>query len=155
MSYEKITPPDTGDKVKKNSDGTLNVPDNPVIPFIEGDGIGVDITPTMRHVIDSAIKKAYGGEKEIEWFEIYAGEKAVKFYGDDEWLPEDTLQAIRDYLVAIKGPLTTPVGGGIRSSERGNPTKNGSLRLCSPGPLFQGHTQPGQTSRQDQYGDFP
>lgn len=115
MSYNKITPPENGTKIEKQADGKLKVGDNPIIPYIEGDGIGVDITPTMKHVLDSAVKKAYDGKKKIEWFEIYAGEKAVDFYGDDEWLPEDTLQAIRDYLVSIKGPLTTPVGGGIRS----------------------------------------
>lgn len=115
MSYDKITAPATGTKIEKKSDGLLKVDDNPVIPFIEGDGIGIDITPTMRHVLDSAIEKAYNGKKKIEWFEIYAGEKSVKFYGDDQWLPEDTLKAIEDYKVAIKGPLTTPVGGGIRS----------------------------------------
>jgi len=115
MSYEKITPPDTGTKIEKKSDGALKVSDNPIIPFIEGDGIGIDITPTMRHVLDSAVDKAYDGKKQIEWFEIYAGEKAVKFYGDDHWLPEDTLKAIEEFKVAIKGPLTTPVGGGIRS----------------------------------------
>lgn len=114
MSYNKITPPKTGTKITK-SGGKLNVANNPIIPFIEGDGIGVDITPAMRHVIDEAVKKAYNGEKKIEWFEIFAGEKAVKQYGEGEWLPEDTLSVIRDYLVAIKGPLTTPVGGGIRS----------------------------------------
>lgn len=115
MSYDKITPPDTGTTIEKKSDGSLKVSDNPIIPFIEGDGIGIDITPTMRHVIDSAVEKAYDGKKKIEWFEIYAGEKAVKFYGDDTWLPEDTLEAIKEFKVAIKGPLTTPVGGGIRS----------------------------------------
>lgn len=115
MSYEKITPPTSGSKIEKKSDGSLKVADDPIIPFIEGDGIGIDITPTMRHVLDSAVEKAYDGEKEIQWFEIYAGEKAVKFYGEGHWLPEDTLQAIEEFKVAIKGPLTTPVGGGIRS----------------------------------------
>lgn len=115
MSYDKITPPKNGTKIKKQSDGKLKVGDNPVIPYIEGDGIGVDITPTMKHVLDSAIEKAYDGQKKIEWFEIYAGQKAVDFYGDDQWLPDDTFKAIEDYLVSIKGPLTTPVGGGIRS----------------------------------------
>ena len=115
MKFDKITPPDKGDIIEKKSDGSLKVGDRPVIPFIEGDGIGVDITPTMRHVIDGAVEKAYNGKKAIEWFEIYAGEKAVKFYGDDQWLPEDTLKAIEEYKVGIKGPLTTPVGGGIRS----------------------------------------
>ncbi len=115
MSYDKITAPEKGTKVEKKSDGSLKVGDNPIIPFIEGDGIGIDITPTMRHVLDSAVEKAYDGQKEIEWFEIYAGEKALKYYGEDHWLPEDTLKAIEDYKIAIKGPLTTPVGGGIRS----------------------------------------
>ncbi|MEX0780521.1 MAG: NADP-dependent isocitrate dehydrogenase [Balneolales bacterium] len=115
MSYTKLTKPESGAAITKNSDGVLNVPDNPIIPFIEGDGTGVDITPPMMDVIDSAVEKAYSGKRKINWFEIYAGEKAVDFYGDDTWLPEDTLKAIREYLVAIKGPLTTPVGGGIRS----------------------------------------
>src|SRR5699024_7408916 len=114
MSYDKITPPETGTKIEK-SGGKLKVADNPVIPYIEGDGTGVDITPTMRHVLDEAVKKAYNGDKKIEWLEIFAGEKAVKRYGEGEWLPEDTLKVIKDYLVSIKGPLTTPVGGGIRS----------------------------------------
>lgn len=115
MSYDKITPPETGNTIEKKSDGSLKVGDNPIIPFIQGDGIGIDITPTMRNVLDSAVEKAYDGQKKIEWFEIYAGEKALEKYGEDEWLPEDTLQAIEEFKVAIKGPLTTPVGGGIRS----------------------------------------
>ncbi|MEL7834529.1 NADP-dependent isocitrate dehydrogenase [Fodinibius sp. Rm-B-1B1-1] len=115
MSYEKITAPENGTKIKVESDGSLVVGDNPIIPFIQGDGIGIDITPTMRKVLDSAVEKAYNGQKKIEWFEVYAGEKAVDFYGEGEWLPQDTLNAIEDYKVAIKGPLTTPVGGGIRS----------------------------------------
>jgi isocitrate dehydrogenase len=115
MSYSKINPPETGNIIEKKNDGTLDVGDNPIIPFIEGDGIGIDITPVMKHVLDSAIEKAYSGKKKINWFEIYAGEKALDVYGDDEWLPEDTLEAIKEFKVAIKGPLTTPVGGGIRS----------------------------------------
>lgn len=115
MSYDKITAPEKGTKIQKKDDGSLEVGNNPVIPFIEGDGIGVDITPTMQHVINNAVEKAYDGEKEIEWFEIYAGEKSVNYYGEGHWLPKDTLEAIKDYKVAIKGPLTTPVGGGIRS----------------------------------------
>lgn len=114
MSYKKITPPEKGVKIEKDG-GKLKVADNPVIPYIEGDGIGIDITPAMRYVLDEAVKKAYNGERKIEWFEVFAGEKAVKHYGEGEWLPQDTLNVIRDYLVAIKGPLTTPVGGGIRS----------------------------------------
>jgi isocitrate dehydrogenase len=110
--YSKLTPPTDGEIIQK-SEGELKVPDRPVIPFIEGDGIGVDIWPAAKTVLDAAVEKAYDGEREIVWFETYAGEKAQKEYG--EWLPEDTLTAIREYLVAIKGPLTTPVGGGIRS----------------------------------------
>jgi len=94
---------------------SLNVPDNPVIPFIEGDGIGADISPVMIKVVDSAVEKAYQGEKKISWMEIFAGEKATRVYGEDEWLPEESLQAMKDYIVSIKGPLTTPIGGGIRS----------------------------------------
>lgn len=142
MSYNKITPPETGQKIRKNSDGILNVPDNPVIPFIEGDGTGVDITPAMRHVLDSAVDKAYDGQKKIEWFEIYAGEKAVKFYGDNEWLPNDTLKAIEDYLVAIKGPLTTPVGGGIRSLNVAIRQKMDLYACVRPVKYFEGTPSP-------------
>ncbi|SHE62940.1 isocitrate dehydrogenase (NADP) [Microbulbifer donghaiensis] len=109
-----IQVPADGEKVKVNSDGSLNVPNRPIIPFIEGDGIGVDITPVMRKVIDAAIEKAYGGDKGIAWMEIYCGEKAAETYAGD-WFPAETLEAIKDYVVSIKGPLTTPVGGGFRS----------------------------------------
>jgi len=115
MTSEHIVIPKTGEKITVGSDGSLNVPDCPVIPFIEGDGIGSDITPVMQHVVNSVVEKAYGKDRSIAWMEIYAGEKANKVYGEDVWLPDETLQAIRDYCVAIKGPLTTPVGGGIRS----------------------------------------
>ncbi len=96
-------------------DGSLQVPDQPIIPYIEGDGIGVDITPVMRQVVDAAVSQAYGGKRQIAWMEIYAGEKSTQVYGPDVWLPDETLQAVQDYVVSIKGPLTTPVGGGIRS----------------------------------------
>lgn len=115
MKFQKIQHPESGTVIEIASDGKLLVADDPIIPFIEGDGIGVDITPAMRHVIDSAVEKAYGGKKRIEWLEVYAGEKALTVYGEDAWLPEDTLEAVRTYKVGIKGPLTTPVGGGIRS----------------------------------------
>ena len=115
MSDTKISVPENGQRISLNPDNSLNVPDQPIIAYIEGDGIGVDITPVMRAVVDAAVKKAYGGSRLIAWMEIYAGEKAVSTYGDDTWLPEETMQAVKDYLVAIKGPLTTPVGGGIRS----------------------------------------
>lgn len=104
-----------GDKITINEDLTLSVPNQPIIPFIEGDGVGAEITPVMREVVDKAVEKAYKGAKEIAWMEIYAGEKATKIYGEDQWLPEETLTALKTYVVSIKGPLTTPVGGGIRS----------------------------------------
>ena len=113
--FEKIVVPTDGEKIQVNADNSLNVPDRPIIPFIEGDGIGVDVTPAMHTVVNAAVEKAYGGKRSIAWMEVYAGEKATKVYGEDVWLPDETLQAVRDYVVSIKGPLTTPVGGGIRS----------------------------------------
>jgi len=114
MGYKHIQVPSEGDKITVNEDFSLNVPDIPIIPYIEGDGIGVDITPVMKDVVDAAVDKAYGGKKKISWMEIYTGEKAAGMY-DGDWFPEETLKAIKEYLVAIKGPLTTPVGGGFRS----------------------------------------
>ena len=111
----KIIVPATGEKITVNADNTLNVPNQPIIPFIEGDGIGADITPPMIKVVDAAVKKAYGDARKISWMEVYAGEKATKVYGPNDWLPAETMHAVRDYVVSIKGPLTTPVGGGIRS----------------------------------------
>lgn len=115
MSYTKLITPEKGQKITVNSDGSLNVPDNPIIPFIEGDGTGPDIWASSVRVMNAAVEKAYGGSKKIEWFEIFAGEKSNEVYGPNTWLPEDTLTALREYVVGIKGPLTTPVGGGIRS----------------------------------------
>ena len=115
MDYQKIVVPDQGEKITVNDDLSLNVPDQPLVPFIEGDGIGVDITPVMRAVVDAAVEKAYAGKRRISWMEIYAGEKANKVYGENTWMPDETLQAIKEFAVSIKGPLTTPVGGGIRS----------------------------------------
>ncbi|MGH8402733.1 MAG: isocitrate/isopropylmalate family dehydrogenase, partial [Gammaproteobacteria bacterium] len=115
MKFDKIKPPKDGERIEINSDTTLNVPERPVIPFIEGDGIGVDVTPVMRKVTDAAVQKAYGGKRRIAWMEVYAGEKAVQKYGKDKYLPDETLHALREYVVSIKGPLGTPVGGGIRS----------------------------------------
>ncbi|MCP4391886.1 MAG: NADP-dependent isocitrate dehydrogenase [Gammaproteobacteria bacterium] len=115
MSYQHIKIPAEGQAITANEDLSLNVPDNPVIPYIEGDGIGIDISPVMIKVVDAAVEKAYQGGKKIAWMEIYAGEKATSIYGEDDWLPEETLSAMQDYIVSIKGPLTTPVGGGIRS----------------------------------------
>ncbi len=115
MAYQHINVPADGEKITANDDGSLNVPDNPIIPFIEGDGIGVDITPVMIDVVNAAVEKAYGGRREIRWMEIYSGEKSLEVYGEDQWLPEETLAAMREFTVGIKGPMTTPVGGGIRS----------------------------------------
>jgi isocitrate dehydrogenase len=115
MGYQKIQVPATGDKITVNADTSLNVPNNPIIPFIEGDGIGIDISPVMIKVVDAAVQKAYDGERKISWMEVYAGEKATQVYDQDTWLPQETLDAVKDYVVSIKGPLTTPVGGGIRS----------------------------------------
>ncbi|MBU0782486.1 MAG: NADP-dependent isocitrate dehydrogenase [Gammaproteobacteria bacterium] len=113
--YQHIKVPSVGEKITVNSDYSLNVPDQPIIPYIEGDGTGFDITPVMIDVVDAAVAKAYGGKRKISWMEIYAGEKSTKVYGPDVWLPEETLQVLKDYVVSVKGPLTTPVGGGIRS----------------------------------------
>lgn len=115
MAYQNIKIPETGSKITLNNDGSLNVPNDPIIPYIEGDGIGIDITPAMLNVVDSAVAKSYGGEKKISWMEVYCGEKSTEVYGDDVWLPDETIEALREYVVSIKGPLTTPVGGGIRS----------------------------------------
>lgn len=112
--YQHIKVP-AGEKITVNADFSLNVPDNPIIPYIEGDGTGVDITPVMLKVVDAAVAKAYGGQRRIAWMEVFAGEKSTRIYGPDVWLPEETLDVVKEYVVSIKGPLTTPVGGGIRS----------------------------------------
>ncbi|POR48131.1 isocitrate dehydrogenase (NADP) [Paraburkholderia eburnea] len=115
MPYQHIKVPAGGEKITVNPDFSLNVSDQPIIPYIEGDGTGVDITPVMLKVVNAAVEKAYGGKRKIHWMEIYAGEKATRVYGPDVWLPDETLDVVKDYVVSIKGPLTTPVGGGIRS----------------------------------------
>ena len=114
MTYKKIKIPKKGEKISYKK-GVLTVPDNPIIPFIEGDGIGVDITPPMINVVNQAVKIAYSGERKIEWMEVYCGEKATQVYDKNTWLPDETIEALKEYVVSIKGPLTTPVGGGIRS----------------------------------------
>ena len=113
--YQHIKIPAAGEKIRVNADFSLQVPDQVVIPYIEGDGTGLDITPVMLKVVDAAVAKCYGAKRKIHWMEVYAGEKSTKIYGPDVWLPEETLHAVKDYVVSIKGPLTTPVGGGIRS----------------------------------------
>lgn len=115
MGYDKIQVPRDGEAITIAANGALHVPDRPIIPFIEGDGIGIDVTPVMRRVVDVVVAKVYGGRRSIAWMEIYAGEKATRVYGKDVWLPAETLEALRQFAVGIKGPLTTPVGGGIRS----------------------------------------
>ncbi len=113
--YQHIQVPAEGKKITVNADFSLNVPDNPIIPFIQGDGTGRDVTPVMLKVVDAAVAKAYGDQRKINWMEIYAGEKSTQLYGADVWLPEETVAAVKEFVVSIKGPLTTPVGGGIRS----------------------------------------
>ncbi len=115
MTYDKISLPAGGDPIRVNEDFSLDIPARPIIPFVEGDGIGVDITPVMRQVVDAAVAKAYGERRSIAWMEVYAGEKAARVYGENQWLPQETLDALREFIVSIKGPLTTPVGKGIRS----------------------------------------
>lgn len=114
-SYQHIQVPSAGQKITVSADNSLVVPDQPIIPFIEGDGIGVDITPVMLRVVDAAVAKSYDGRRKIHWMEVFAGEKSTRLYGPDVWLPDETVQAVREHVVSIKGPLTTPVGGGIRS----------------------------------------
>lgn len=115
MGYQKIKVPTDGDKITVNADLSLSVPNHPIIPFIEGDGIGADITPVTMKVVNAAVEKAYRNKRSLVWMEVYAGEKSTKVYGPDVWLPDETLEALREYTIGIKGPLTTPVGGGIRS----------------------------------------
>jgi isocitrate dehydrogenase len=115
MAYQHIKLPSGGEKIRVRGDFSLEVPERPIIPYIEGDGTGVDITPVMLKVVDAAVQKAYGGKRKIAWMQMYAGEKSCRVYGENVWLPEETLQAAKEFVVSIKGPLTTPVGGGIRS----------------------------------------
>ena len=130
-------------------------PDNPIIPFIEGDGIGVDITPVMRAVVDAAVEKAYGGEREIHWMEVYAGEKSTRLYGADVWLPAETLEALREYSVSIKGPMTTPVGGGIRSLNVALRQELDLYVCLRPVRYFTGVPSPLKDPTQDRHGDLP
>jgi isocitrate dehydrogenase len=131
------------------------MPDNPIIPYIEGDGIGMDITPVMIKVVDAAVAKAYGGKKKIHWMEVYAGEKSTSIYGGDVWLPEETLHALKEYVVSIKGPLTTPVGGGIRSLNVALRQDARPLPMRAPGALLQGRAQPAEGPREGRHGDLP
>ena len=152
---QHIHVPTTGQKITVNKDYTLNVPDQPILPFIEGDGTGVDITPVMIKVVDAAVAKAYGGKKKIAWMEVFAGEKSTKVYGPDVWLPEETLSVLREYVVSIKGPLTTPVGGGIRSINVALRQELDSVCLPAPGSLFQRRAEPVERAGKDRHGDLP
>ncbi|MBS1169596.1 MAG: icd [Burkholderiaceae bacterium] len=140
--YQHIKVPANGQKIKVNPNSTLNVPDHPIIPFIEGDGIGVDVTPVMRKVIDAAVVKAYAGKRQIEWMEIYAGEKATRLYNPDTWLPDETLQAMKEFVISIKGPLTTPISGGIRSLNVAMRQKLDLYVCLRPVRYFQGVPSP-------------
>lgn len=142
MSFEHINIPDGGAKITLGADGKLNVPNNPILPFIEGDGIGRDITKAAMVAWNAAVEKAYGGERAIHWMEIYAGEKANDVYGEGTWLPDETLEAVREYLVAIKGPLTTPVGGGIRSLNVALRQRLDLYTCLRPVQYFQGVPSP-------------
>ena len=142
--YQHIKIPANGKKIEVNSDNTLNVPNNPIIPFIEGDGIGIDITPVMRKVVDAAVDKAYQGQRKISWMEIYAGEKSTKVYGPDVWLPDETLTAAREFVVSIKGPLTTPIGGGHSFDQCCIASTIRSLCLLAASAIFQWCSQSSQ-----------
>ena len=115
MHYDKIDVPADGEAITVNRDHSINVPDRPIIPCVVGDGIGVDVTPVMKDVVDAAVARAYGDKRKIVWMRVYAGAEAADTYGSDHFLPEETIHALQHYVVSIKGPLTTPVGGGIRS----------------------------------------
>jgi isocitrate dehydrogenase len=140
--YQHIRTPAEGDKIRVNADCSLTVPDNPVIPFIEGDGIGLDITPVMKKVVDSAVRRVYDSKRKISWMEIYAGEKSNRIYGENAWLPDETLHAATEYVVSIKGPLTTPVGGGIRSINVALRQKLDLYICLRPVRYFQGVPSP-------------
>jgi isocitrate dehydrogenase len=154
MGYKHITVPESGTRITVNDDYSLNVPDNPIIPYIEGDGIGVDISPVMIDVVDAAVDKAYGGSRKISWMEIYTGEKAAELYEGD-WFPEETLDALKEYSVGIKGPLTTPVGGGFRSLNVALRQELDLYTCLRPVRWFEGVPVTGEKPRRLQYGDLP
>jgi hypothetical protein len=155
MAYQHIKIPENGAKITANPDNSLNIPDNPIIPYIGGDGIGADITPVMQEVVDAAVEKAYGGKRAIAWMEIYAGEKATRVYDKDTWMPAETLEAVRDYLISIKGPLTTPVGGGIRSLNVALRQELDLYVCLRPVRYFTGTPSPLRGTREDRHGDLP
>ena len=153
MAKFSLESPKSGSKISINHEkGKLKVPDNPIIPFIEGDGIGVEITEAMRRIIDAAVEKAYNGRRKISWYEIYAGEKANNLYG--EWLPQETLDTIVDYVVAIKGPLTTPIGGGMRSLNVALRRKLDLFACIRPVQWITGTPAPVKKPRENAYDYF-
>lgn len=135
MGYKKIQVPAVGDKITVNADHSLNVPDQPIIPYIEGDGIGVDISPVMIKVVDAAVEKAYGGKRKISWMEVYAGEKATQVYDQDTWLPQETLDAVKDYVVSIKGPADHAGRRWYSLAERGSASATRPVCVPAPGAL--------------------
>ena len=151
---QHIKVPTTGQKITVNKNYTLNVPDQPIVPYIEGDGTGVDITPVMIKVVDAAVKKAYGGKRNIVWMEVFAGEKSTKVYGPDVWLPDETLAVLREYVVSIKGPLTTPVGGGIRSINVALRQELDLYVCLRPVRYFKG-VPPAERAGKNRHGDLP
>ncbi len=151
-SYNGVSLPDDGEAIQY-ADGKFQVPDHPIIPFIEGDGTGRDIWRASQRVFDAAVEKAYGGKRSVKWFEIFAGEKAYRNF--KTWLPDDSVNAARDLRVSIKGPLTTPVGGGIRSLKRGLAADSGSLRMRAAGQVLPGCAQPGEAPGEAGYRDLP
>ena len=155
MSYQHVKVPAGGQKITVNKDSSLNISDQPIIPYIEGDGTGLDITPVMIKVVDAAVAKAYGGKRKIHWMEIYAGEKSTKVYGPDVWLPDETLAILKDYVVSIKGPLTTPVGGGIRSLNVALRQQLDLYVCLRPVRYFKGVPIAGQGAGKGRHGDLP
>jgi len=152
--YQHIKEPVEGEKISVNKNSSLNVPDRPIIPYIEGDGIGIDITPVMQKVVNSAVNVAYGSKRKISWMEIYAGEKATRVYGKDIWLPDETLRAAKEYVVSIKGPLTTPIGGGIRSINVALRQELDLFFMPTSNTLFSRRTKSIKVSRKYRYGNF-
>ena len=153
--FQKLIPPSTGAKITLGADGKLAVPDQPVVLFVEGDGVGPEAWAAARQVLDAAVAKTYGGQRRIQWFEVYAGEKCNAIYGPDTWLPEDTLAAFREYRVGIKGPLTTPVGGGRALHQRGPAPAAGSLRLPAPGAVVPGRALAREEAPSHRHGHLP
>ena len=151
MTYQHIKVPEQGEKISFNPDGSLNVPSKPIISYIQGDGVGEDITPVMLKVVDAAVEKAYGSQKQIQWMEVFNGEKAAQMY-DGDWFPQETLTAVREHIVAIKGPLTTPIGGGFRSLNVALAPGNGSVCKHAPGEVDPWGALASQAARKNRYG---